>query len=148
MAILTQMIEAVGARLDCLIMGNCTERAFPDYITAFVGTVGRGFVGAGRVGDWESSRGGFATGWIGGRTARSKAAVADAYRAHSPIMCAHRCATPTMLPLGEGDRRLNIGEAEQFRRAWRDVGCAMELFRIAQMVVACGPLSVLGQEHS
>jgi hypothetical protein len=59
-----------------------------------------------------------------------------------------RCATPPMLLLGEGDLRLNIGEAEQFRRARRVVGCTTELFPIAQMVVARGRLSVLGQEHS
>ena len=48
-----------------------------------------------------------------------------------------------------GDREpFNIGQTEQFRRARRDVVCTTELFRIAQMVVAPGPLSALGQEHS
>jgi dipeptidyl aminopeptidase/acylaminoacyl peptidase len=143
-------------------------------------TVGRGFVDGDRLGYWEPSRGGFATFWIVGRTARFKAAIAedsianlriryfitdtpellsrdlgrrpheipDAYCAHSLITYAHRCSTSTMLLLGEDNLRVNIGEAEQFRRTRRDVGCTTELFRIAQMVVAHRPLSLPGQEHS
>ena len=117
MAILTQMIEAVSARLDCLIMGNWGQRAHPDHVTAVDATVGRGFIDADRLRYWERSRGGFATFWIVGRTSRFKAPVAEA-------------------------------SIENLRRAQRDVDFTTELFRIAQMVVAPGSLSVLGREHS
>jgi hypothetical protein len=72
-----------------------------------------------------------------------KAGIDDTLGKYIP----EHCATPTMPVLGEDGLRLDIGEAEQFRRARQDVGCTTELFCIAQMMVALGPLSVLGQ-HS
>lgn len=70
--------------------------------------------------------------------------IPDAYRSRSPLTYAHRCNTPTLLVHGEDDLRCPIGEAEQFHRALRDVGCTAELFRIpacSHLGDSIGPLS-------
>ena len=61
MAILTQT--------DCLIMGDWDQWAHSGHITAVDATIGRDFVDADRLGDWEPSPGGFAIFLIVGRTA-------------------------------------------------------------------------------
>lgn len=71
--------------------------------------------------------------------------IPDVYRSRSPITYAHRCRTPTLLLHGEDDQRCPIGEAEQFYRVLRDVGCPTELVRIAGMTHvgdSMGPLPV------
>lgn len=70
--------------------------------------------------------------------------IPDVYRRCSPITYAHRCRTPTLLVHGEDDLRCPIGEAEQFHRALRDVGCTTELLRIpscSHLGDSIGPLS-------
>jgi dipeptidyl aminopeptidase/acylaminoacyl peptidase len=70
--------------------------------------------------------------------------IPDVYRSRSPITYAHRCTTPTLLVHGEEDLRCPIGEAEQFYRALRDVGCPTELLRIpscSHIGDSIGPLS-------
>jgi dipeptidyl aminopeptidase/acylaminoacyl peptidase len=70
--------------------------------------------------------------------------IPEIYRARSPIAYAHLCKTPTLLLHGEDDLRCPIGEAEQFCRVLRDVGCTAELVRIPDchhMGDSCGPLS-------
>ncbi len=70
--------------------------------------------------------------------------IPDIFRARSPLTYAHRCVTPTLLIHGENDLRCPIGEAEQFYRALKDVGCPAELVRIpacSHIGDSIGPLS-------